>query len=198
MSVVSALTDCFNFVAKAVNDSRMPGVIFNSVTGNPPGNPAGSFAVGIASSSPIPFTASVLPGAAWLSVTKAAATANSSAAGLVTFAIDPVVSASLAPQAYYGTTAPGVLTFVSGETIAQHQAGGYVSDDSPAIPGEYLVFYVAGMGPLNVPVPSGGGAPGLIGDSPATTLNTPVLTLDNNPVNLTFSGLTPGAVGLIR
>jgi uncharacterized protein (TIGR03437 family) len=94
-------------------------------------------------------------------------------------------------------TAPGVLAFISGETIAQHQAGGYVSDDSPAYPGEYLVFYVAGMGAPNTPaVTTGAGAPG---DPLALTASQPVLTLDGNPVPVvTFAGLVAGSVGLYQ
>jgi uncharacterized protein (TIGR03437 family) len=95
--------------------------------------------------------------------------------------------------------APGVLTFFSGETIAQHQAGGFVSDDSPAIPGEFLVFYVAGMGPIDTTVSTGGGAPGLNpGDPLAHPTNVPTLTLDGKDLPIAFSGLTPGLVGLYQ
>ncbi|HYA16248.1 MAG TPA: IPT/TIG domain-containing protein, partial [Bryobacteraceae bacterium] len=124
----------------------------------------------------------------------------------VPFELDPskqyqvVVSANGAiatPQTIQMTPAvPGLAAFGDGTLIAQHQDGSLVSQTSPAQPGEYLVMYLLGMGLTSNQVPSGNASP-----SPphlATPDVTPTLTLGGQPVNILFSGLTPGLVGLYQ
>jgi uncharacterized protein (TIGR03437 family) len=96
--------------------------------------------------------------------------------------------------------APGVVGFLSGQTIAQHPNFNLVTDASPAKPGEIIVLYVAGMGSTDSPVvATGAGSPGLSpGDKLAHPLIAPVVTLDGVPMNIFFAGLTPGAVGLYQ
>jgi large repetitive protein len=91
---------------------------------------------------------------------------------------------------------PGVASLPSGHANAQHASdGSAITDASPARPGEYIVIYLAGMGPTTVPIASGVGSP----FSPlAQTVDAPTITLNSEPVSFLFSGLTPGLVGLYQ
>ena len=100
------------------------------------------------------------------------------------------------PQAIQLTTAvPAILQFNSGEVVAQHQDGTLLDDSDPAVPGEYVTIYLTGLGATDIPVPSGSPSPA---NPAANVLDTPVLTLNNNPVPVIFAGLTPGDVGLYQ
>jgi uncharacterized protein (TIGR03437 family) len=89
----------------------------------------------------------------------------------------------------------GIAAFSTGLIIAQHPDFSLVSEDSPAKPGEFLVFYLAGLGVTDTQVTSGNA-------SPSTTLAhplvPPVVTLNGNPLPVLFAGLTPTAVGLYQ
>ena len=99
---------------------------------------------------------------------------------------------------------PGVASFTTsvsglfsqGEIIAQHVAdNSLVTEASPAVPGESVVFYLAGLGATDNPVPTGQPAP----DSPLSRVLVPLtLTLDGKPLPTEFVGLTPTAVGLYQ
>jgi uncharacterized protein (TIGR03437 family) len=91
--------------------------------------------------------------------------------------------------------APGIAAFVSGEIIAQHLDGTLVSETSPAVPGEFIVFYMAGLGQTTNPVATGAASPGT---NLATPLVMPTLTLGGENVPILFAGLTPGLVGLYQ
>jgi uncharacterized protein (TIGR03437 family) len=93
--------------------------------------------------------------------------------------------------------APAVLQFTSGLIVAQHQdaAATLISDAAPAKPGEYIVLYMSGLGATDIPVPSGQASPA---NPPANVLDTPLLTLNGQPVPLLFAGLTPSLVGLYQ
>jgi len=96
--------------------------------------------------------------------------------------------------AAFTTSMPGV--FDQGEIIAQHQADySLVTEASPAVPGEYVIFYLAGLGATNIPVSSGAVSP----SSPPASAEAPLtLTLNGNQVTTAFAGLTPTAVGLYQ
>jgi uncharacterized protein (TIGR03437 family) len=96
-----------------------------------------------------------------------------------------------------GTVSPGIAEYPSGYAIAQHAATfGLITDASPAMPGEYVVVYLAGMGPTTVPVVSGVASPSSPLDS---TVNQPTITLNGEAVtNVYFSGLTPTLAGLYQ
>jgi uncharacterized protein (TIGR03437 family) len=96
-----------------------------------------------------------------------------------------------------GTVSPGIAEYPSGYAIAQHAATfGLITDASPAMPGEYVVVYLAGMGPTTVPVASGVASPSSPLDS---TVNQPTITLNGEAVtNVYFSGLTPTLAGLYQ
>jgi adhesin/invasin len=93
--------------------------------------------------------------------------------------------------------APGIAQYPAGQAIAQHVAdNSLITETSPAMPGEYVVLYVAGMGPTNANVASGTASPSA---NPALALDAPVLTLNGAPVtNVPFAGLTPTLVGLYQ
>ena len=95
--------------------------------------------------------------------------------------------------------APGILNSTSGQIYAQRPNGSFVSADSPAKPGENLVFYVLAMGATDNPVVSGTGAPGLkAGEKLANAAAQAGLTIGGIPAVVQFAGLTPGAVGLYQ
>jgi len=80
--------------------------------GSAPGSTNGSFLLSVSGLSTINWSASVLTGANWLSVTTASGTASSATPGTVGFAIDPVAAAALSAQAWYGTirvTSPDIV-----------------------------------------------------------------------------------------
>jgi uncharacterized protein (TIGR03437 family) len=95
--------------------------------------------------------------------------------------------------------APGIAQYATGQAIAQHVSdNSLVTETSPAKPGEYIVFYVAGMGLTNQTVPSGTASPST---NLATLLDTATLTLNGVPIpaaNILFAGLTPTLVGLYQ
>jgi uncharacterized protein (TIGR03437 family) len=86
------------------------GAQFQMQAGGAPGNPHGAFRIGVVGGA-VNWTASVLPGANWLTLASAGGTASDSQPGNVSFAIQSSV-ASLAAQAYYGVievSASGVV-----------------------------------------------------------------------------------------
>ncbi len=91
---------------------------------------------------------------------------------------------------------PGFAAYSGGGLIAQHAAdSSLITAQSPAKPGEYVVAYLAGMGPTTVPVQTGAGSPT---DPLAWTSVTPVLTLNGAAAPLLYWGMTPGLVGLYQ
>ena len=91
--------------------------------------------------------------------------------------------------------APGIAAFASGEIIAQHPDGSLITDTAPAQPGEYIVFYMAGLGITDNPVTTGAASPG---DPLARPQAAPALTIGGEHVDILFAGLTPGLVGLYQ
>lgn len=65
---------------------------------------------------------------------------------------------------------------------------------SPAMAGDTLVIYCAGLGSVNVAIPPGAASPAVA----AKTLATPQVTVGGAPANVVFSGLTPGLVGVYQ
>ena len=79
---------------------------FQMLTGTSPGNPNGSFLVGVASSTAVNWNAAVLtsvPASNWLQLNTASGSSTSGHPGTVSYSINPAVAATLAPQVYYGT-----------------------------------------------------------------------------------------------
>jgi uncharacterized protein (TIGR03437 family) len=91
---------------------------------------------------------------------------------------------------------PALAANGDGSVIAQHwDDGSLVTATNPAVPGEYLVFYLVGMGAVSNPVAEGAATP-VNPLSPVTT--TPVVKLGGSTVAVLFAGLTPESVGLYQ
>jgi hypothetical protein len=78
------------------------GAQFSMPQGGALGSSSGSFLVSIASSTPLSYTASVLPGASWLTG-GGSGSASSSGPGRVSYSIDPAAVKLLSAGAYYAT-----------------------------------------------------------------------------------------------
>jgi uncharacterized protein (TIGR03437 family) len=62
-----------------------------------------------------------------------------------------------------------------------------------AKPGQVVIAYGAGQGPLNIPVPTGAPAPS---NPPATTVAPTTVTVGGVPATVQFNGLAHGKVAL--
>jgi uncharacterized protein (TIGR03437 family) len=90
---------------------------------------------------------------------------------------------------------PGIAAFPSGQIIAQHLDGSLVTQTAPAKPGEFIIFYLAGLGSTDNAVATGAASPA----SPlARPLSEPVLMLNGAVQPYQFVGLTPGIVSLYQ
>lgn len=97
------------------------------------------------------------------------------------------------------TEDPGIFTYDSNYAIAQASDYSLIGPDNPAMPGEPLVLYVTGLGPLTLDpsqLPDGLGAP----TSPpfAETVDPFQVIVDGETCSVFFSGLAPGFVGLYQ
>jgi uncharacterized protein (TIGR03437 family) len=91
-------------------------------------------------------------------------------------------------------TSPGF--FLSGNVaIAQDQNFKLITSSNPAVPGQAIVLYCNGLGPVTNQQPSGAPASGT---SISATTTTPVVTIGGQPAQVIFSGLSPGFVGLYQ
>jgi len=96
------------------------------------------------------------------------------------------------------TEDPGIFTYDDNIAIAEASDFSLIGLDNPAIPGEALVLYVTGLGPLSSdpPLVDGYGSPT---SAPfATTVDPFEVILDNEECDVFFSGLAPGFVGLYQ
>ena len=94
------------------------------------------------------------------------------------------------------TEDPGIFTYDGNFAIAEASDYSLIGPDNPANPGEPLVLYVTGLGPLNQDLVDGYGSP----TSPplAETVDPFQVVLDNEICTVFFSGLAPGFVGLYQ
>ena len=90
---------------------------------------------------------------------------------------------------------PGMATVQNGQIIAQHLDGTLVSEASPAKPGTYVIFYLAGLGATDNPIEDGAASPSNPLAHPSVA---PALTLNGVTQPYQFAGLTPGIVGLYQ
>ena len=90
--------------------------------------------------------------------------------------------------------APGIAAYADGKVVAQHLDYSLVNAASPARPGEYVILYLVGMGPVTVPVTTGAASPA----SPLAMASVqPLVTIGGAPAEVYFAGLTPGGVGVV-
>ena len=94
---------------------------------------------------------------------------------------------------------PGIAQYAAGQVIAQHVAdNSLITETSPAKPGEYVVFYLAGLGLTTPSVASGIASPST---NLPVLLDSATLTLNGVPIpagSVLFAGLTPTLVGLYQ
>lgn len=92
--------------------------------------------------------------------------------------------------------APGLFTLSQdgrGTAVCIHRDGVTpVSTGNPAYPGEEVVFYGTGLGPVTPPLGTGEASTG------NKTVDTPTVKIDGLPAAVVFSGLSPGYVGLYQ
>lgn len=94
------------------------------------------------------------------------------------------------------TEDPGIFMYDGNFAIAQASDYSLIGPDNPAIPGEPLVLYVTGLGPLNADLVDGYGSP--ITPPFAETVDPFDVVVDNEICRVFFSGLAPGFVGLYQ
>jgi uncharacterized protein (TIGR03437 family) len=104
----------------------------------------------------------------------------------VDVALNGVVSNNV--QVPVATVSPSII-------LVTHADGTAVSDGNSAIAGETLVIYVTGLGPVSPSIGTGAFASSTV---LSNTVNTPGVTIDGTPLNVVFSGLAPGFVGLYQ
>jgi hypothetical protein len=96
-------------------------------------------------------------------------------------------------------TAPGLDSFPDGTLKAQHASdGSLVTTMNPAMAGEYLMAYLAGLGDTTVPVMSGAPSPSSPNLATLPAQDTLVLTINGSQYPIYFAGLTPGLAGLYQ
>ena len=71
-----------------------------------------------------------------------------------------------------------------------------VTERNPALPGEFLLIFCTGLGPVLPEVPSGNVAPGT--EPLARTVSLPLVNIGGIPAEVVYSGLAPGFVGLYQ
>lgn len=94
------------------------------------------------------------------------------------------------------TEDPGIFTYNGNFAIAEASDYSLIGPNNPAIPGEPLVLYVTGLGPLTLDLTDGYGSP----TSPpfAETVDPFQVIVDGENCAVFFSGLAPGFVGLYQ
>jgi hypothetical protein len=93
----------------------------------------------------------------------------------------------------YGKVTPRSL--VAAILTVVHTDGSVVSPENPVAAREPLTVYLTGLGSVNANLDCGAAGPS---EPLATTLARPQVFLQNAPITVTFSGLTPGFAGLYQ
>ena len=183
------------------------GAQFQMQASSAPGDPGGSFLVSVSGDDTVNWTATVLPGASWLTLNTPNGISTSTNPGTVSFSVN-ATAATLAPQAYYGTiqlTSSGVTdspqSFLVVLNVAP-AANAALPDPMPA----GLVFIASATGgsgalpPQTVQVFSSASTPTPYqGTSDSSWLlvsegtgSTSAASPDTSSVSVDLSGLTPG------
>ena len=93
------------------------------------------------------------------------------------------------------TAAPGLFFDSSGHAIVQNQDFSLNTTQNPAKAGSTIIAYLTGSGPLNNPVQDGAVAPAAPLSSATSTTSA---TFDTVTAQVSFTGLTPGFIGLLQ
>jgi uncharacterized protein (TIGR03437 family) len=93
------------------------------------------------------------------------------------------------------TSDPGIFTYRGYALAIRNLNGQLVGDNNPVSPGDIIVLYTTGLGPVSIDVPDGFPAPG---DPPADTQEPFQALINNEDCDVLFSGLAPGFTGLYQ
>ena len=94
----------------------------------------------------------------------------------------------------WNSSSPGIY-HSNGQSSIFHSSGAPVTAGSPAVPGEALVLYASGLGPVAPPVSDGfPGSASIL----SQTIEQPVVSVGGLPALVQFAGLTPGWPGLYQ
>jgi uncharacterized protein (TIGR03437 family) len=119
------------------------------------------------------------------------------AAGQAAIALVRGTSISAVKQVTVSPVSPGIFTVNqsgSGAGVVTHANFSLVNASSPAKAGEYLSIFCTGLGALQPPVPTGGGAP----VPPPLVTASVTAAIGGVPAQVTFAGAAPGFVGLYQ
>jgi uncharacterized protein (TIGR03437 family) len=104
-------------------------------------------------------------------------------------------SAFTAPQTLTVSLASPGIFLTQGQAVITDANGNLINTSNPASPGQVVVIYATGLGPVNQTIALGAPAPA----SPAAMVTTPVqVTIGGQTVTPQFAGLTPNYVGLYQ
>ena len=103
---------------------------------------------------------------------------------------------TLPDSIYLVPVQPGVAAFPDGRVVAQDAGFRLIDAGNPARRGDYIVIYLAGMGLTNPMVASGLQTPSL--PPLAEVVARPQVSIDGQPAEVVFAGLTPASVGLYQ
>jgi uncharacterized protein (TIGR03437 family) len=92
------------------------------------------------------------------------------------------------------TEDPGIFT-VNGFAVATHLDGSLVTPAQPAYPGETIVLYATGLGPLTIDVTDGYPPPS---NALAFTVDPSQVLVNGEQCSVLFSGLAPEFVGVYQ
>lgn len=109
---------------------------------------------------------------------------------------DGVAGPAVAIQ--FATTAPGFFQWNGNFAVAEHADGSLISDTAPALPGEIVVLYAAGLGRTVPDVPSGHVASSATSILYASQLQILVNGAPCPASSILYAGLTPGFAGLYQ
>ena len=121
-------------------------------------------------------------------------------AGTVTVQVTRGTESSTAQPIGIAAVSPGIFTLNQQGTgagaILHALDFQLVTESNPAQPGEFLLIFCTGLGPVQPEVPSGQIAPST--EPLARTVTLPLVNISDIPALVTFSGLAPGFVGLYQ
>ena len=93
------------------------------------------------------------------------------------------------------TEDPGIFTYRGYALAIRNENGQLVGPDNPVSPGDVIILYTTGLGPVSQDVPDGVPGPS---DPLANTADPFEALLDDQPCEVLFSGLAPGFTGLYQ
>jgi uncharacterized protein (TIGR03437 family) len=178
--------------------------------GSSPGDTNGTFSVSVAGSGTVNWTASLVPGANWLTLNTSSGSSTSVSAGVIGYSLNSSVIAALAPATYYAT-----ITVSSSDVADTQQQFQVVLNVTPATTSVSPVLSAAGLiftsgaagtaGPQTVLVYSSGSAAATPYQASASTTdgvswlvvspatgNATLLLAGQSTVSVNVTGLAPG------